>query len=132
MIKHTTETRFESFKRWCGTKALPWLAKNWQWILLPIGILLAISKLKGRPPEVVTSELVGAGETIVKANAEATKGVEAAQEVKNAEVQAIKEQHSEAVKRLSDEQKSKVTELESNPQELNSFLKGIGKSVGGK
>ena len=132
MIKHTTETRFESFTRWWSVKALPWLAKNWQWILLPIGILLAISKLKSRPPEVVTSELVGAGETIVKANAEATQQVEAAAKSKDAEIQDIKEGRAEAVKQLSDEQKAKVHDLESSPEALNSFLKGVGKSAVGK
>jgi preprotein translocase subunit SecF len=117
-------------KMWWDTKAWPWLQKNWQWVLLPVGALAAVGKvLSSRKTTVVGSELTGAAATELKVNEEAaTKAVEASTERTQVEAAAT-EQHDAAIRVLTDEQKSKAEQLSSDPVALNDYLKTVGKDV---
>lgn len=117
-------------KIWWNTKAWPWLQKNWQWILLPIGLLSLASKvLSSRSTTVVSSGLTKVDEVEQKANEEATRIVQVAEVKKEAELASINKEHAEVIRVLTDDQKSKVGELSHDPAALNAFLLGLGKEI---
>lgn len=115
---------------WWAGKAWPWLKKNWQWVLVPIGVLLFATKLLGgRRTTVVASELTGAAE--VEREAEAVANREKAEATKRrlTRLRVVKEEHAEAVKVLTKEQAARVDELLEDPEGLNSYLLDVGKQV---
>lgn len=117
-------------KVWWQTKAWPWLQKNWQWVLLPIGILLVIARaFGGRKTEVVASELTGAAEAERKANEEAAAKIQEAEAERAERIAKAREEHAEELKVLTDEQRAKAEELSNDPAALNSYLKIVGKQV---
>lgn len=117
-------------KIWWETKALPWLRKYWQWILLPIGLLMLVAKvLGGRRTSVVASELTGAAKTEHEVNEEAAAKVEEARAEKDEATTEAKEEHDQAIRVLTEEQQAKARELADDPTALNDYLKGVGKQV---
>lgn len=117
-------------KKWWQSKAQPWLEKNWQWVLLPVGLLLAVAKaFGGRKTTVVGSELTGAAKTEHEADEKATKAVE---EAKTERAEAITEAQADRdkhVRILTEEQAAEAKKLSSNPPALNDYLKKVGKDV---
>ena len=116
-------------KTWWKAKAQPWFKANWQWLAAAGGAILAARFLRQAPPEVVVPELVGAEAERLKAEEEASKQRVIAELERQDALKVIRTEHAEVVKQLTDEQKFKVTELEKDPEALNSFLKGVGKAA---
>jgi hypothetical protein len=117
-------------KAWWNQKALPWLKKWGPWIIFPLGLLLlAVKVFRGTPGQVVSTGLQEAAAPINEANAEAAEKEEAARAERDKRVAEVHEVHAETVKGLTDEQMGKVNDLLEDPEELNSYLLGVGKRV---
>lgn len=119
-------------KRWWSDKAKPWLKRNWKWIILPVGILMAIVSMPRRRKLQASSELLGAAKVEREAEAVADAAVEKAKAEKEVALQAIEEDHAKVIEELTDEQRGQVEELREDPEKLNSFLMGVGKDIRGK
>ncbi len=117
-------------KKWWNDKAWPWLKKNWKWILLPVGILLAIIQLMPRKRTLqASSELAGAAEVEREAEEEAKEEIFEAMVKKDESLKAIDKKHAEVIEKLTEEQKGKVELLREDPEELNSFLLDVGRNI---
>ena len=113
-------------------KVWTWLKANWKWLLFPVGILLFLAGWLLRPKTVVVdSALHNAALAEDKAKAEADKKNAEALAVKDAAVQKIEAEHQATIKQLTDEQKSKVTELRDDPDALNQYLLDVGNQIRG-
>jgi Sec-independent protein translocase protein TatA len=110
-------------------KAWGWLKKNWQWVLLPVGLLLLLSRLRPRAPEVVSSSLIGAGETQRAAEQRADEQVEEARAELDEKVEQAAQEHQSQVRSLVEKQKDDAAELAEDPQRLNAFLLNVGKET---
>jgi hypothetical protein len=117
-------------KEWWNNKALPWLQKNWKWIVLPVGLLMLVGRvLSERKTTVVSSELSGAAEVEKKADQVMETQVAVAKATEVAQVDAAGEARERAMRALTGEERTKVNELVGDPVALNEYLKNTGKSV---
>lgn len=117
-------------KTWWNTKAWPWLQRNWQWILLPIGLLMVVGKaFGGRRVTVVGSELTGAAEVAHKAEEKAAKQLVEATQTRDEALAEAKRSHAVELNEVVQDQKDAAPELMANPDALNAHLKGVGKKV---
>jgi hypothetical protein len=116
---------------WWTLKALPWLKRNWKWLLFPIGIIAFIGGflLRRRRPDVVAPELVGAAETALKANDKAEEEREEAREEKDEKIAEIEKEHATTVAKLTRKQRDDVEELKDDPDKLNDYLLDVGKDI---
>lgn len=106
------------------------MKKNWKWILFPIGILLAMLTLgRRRKINVVAPELLGAADNKRKANEEAAEQLEGAQEDRLKRSAEIEKEHAMTMAKLTRDQRDKLEELREDPDELNSFLVGVGDDI---
>lgn len=106
-----------------------WLKKHWMWVLLPVGVLITLSKLF-RPKVVIASpELSGHAQLEAKINDRV-----------RAEQAVLTEKHTEQNKTLQEEYDSKVAaaqkqatdaveSLRNDPISLNDYLKKTGSNV---
>ena len=108
-----------------------WLKANWKWLLFPVGILLFIvGRFTARKlPVVVAPEMVGAAEEKLKAEEDAKSKALEAEAAKQRRLAEIEKEHAEALKKLTDNQRSLVKALQDDPEKLNDFLIDVGKSV---
>lgn len=113
-------------------KAWLWLKKNWKWLLLPVGIVLflvgRVSK-KTRKIEVVSPELVGAGEEKGKLLVELSDEITIVEKEKVEKLQKIEKEHAETVKKLTEDQKKEADSLREDPDALQEYLLQVGKDV---
>lgn len=109
-------------------KVWEWLKRNWKYILFPVGILLALFAYRRRP-DVIAPRLLEAEEARKKAAEEAEKKIQKAREERDKRIEEIEKEHSSTVSKLTDEQRSRLEELREDPDELNSFLLGVGKEI---
>lgn len=110
-----------------------WLKKYWVWLLFPIGILLFVVGRLTRKDllDVVAPEVVGAEEERRKAQEAADKKAFEAELERQRELDLVREKHDELIQDLTDEQREKAKELESDPKKLNEFLLDVGRTVRG-
>jgi hypothetical protein len=114
-------------KIWWSSKALPWLKKNWKWVVFPIGILLLLAN-RSRGPQ-ASSELAGAAKAAEKINKKAeVKAAEAAADLEEGVADAV-EEHDEVVLDLIEETKKNTDEIRKDPEKVNKFLKGVSDKV---
>lgn len=117
-------------KVWWVTKAWPWLQKNWQWVLLPIGILLALGRLFFRTKlESVSAESLEAAQTKQDADAKAEEKALEAEAEAVAELKETKEEHKEAVAAQVEKLEKQTEELRKDPKALNAHLLDVGKKL---
>jgi hypothetical protein len=117
-------------KAWWNDKAKPWLKRNWKWIVLPVGVLMAILQLIPRRRVLqASSEIAGAAKVERDAKGKATAAIVEATVTKEEAIKVIEEEHEETIKELTDAQKGKVERLREKPDELNAFLKNVGQSA---
>jgi copper(I)-binding protein len=113
---------------WWTTKAFPWLQKNWQWVLLPVGILMFVARaFLGQKIEVVASQLSAADAAVKKAQDQATAIINVAEVKREARLAEVQKEHAEVIKILTDQQKDDMAELMSDPEVLNNYLLEVGK-----
>ena len=111
-------------------KVWVWLKANWKWLLFPVGLLLFLAGWVFRPKTVVVdSVLHDAALAEDKAKAEADKKNAEALAAKEVAVQKIQEDHAATIQKLTDEQKSKVTELRDDPEALAQYLLNVGNQI---
>ena len=110
---------------WWRAKAWPWLKKYWYWVLLPVGLLLLLSRRRSGPTAVST-ELLDAADVERGAREKADAAVEKAREERDERLSELDEEHAAAVREQVREQQDTVDELRGDPGRLNDFLKDVG------
>lgn len=111
-----------------------WLQKWWKVLVFPIGILLWFAgKAAGKTTiKVASPELVEHMELRKKVDDEAaTKRVEAGVK-RDAELQAVEDEHSAKVRAAQEAATVRTAELQQSPDSLTAFLKKAGKDAGTK
>jgi len=117
-------------KVWWNARALPWLKRNWQWILPPVGLVMALVRLfLPRGVTVVAPELSGADTVDKKAGDQATRRIEVAEVKKEVAIAQIAREHREVLMNLTAEQMAKASELGEDPVALNNYLLDVGKKM---
>jgi hypothetical protein len=118
--------------KWWSFTALPWLKKNWRWLVLPVGIALFLAGyLIRKKPKVLAPEMVGASEVERNATDDAAAAVAAAVKEKDERLAEIEKEHAATLEKLTDGQRAKVKELHEDPEKLNDFLLHIGRDIRG-
>lgn len=113
---------------------LYWLKANWKSVLLGVftlGLGLVVGRIFKKPPVVVSSELVGAGEKQLEAQAKADAKVVVAKADESAKIEALKKEHATVVAKLTRVQRDEMETLQHDPKKLNEFLVSVGKDVRG-
>lgn len=112
---------------WWSAQALPWLKRNWQWILLPVGLLMLLGRVLARP-KITSTELQEADEVKRDALADKEEQLSVAAGQRSAEVQEAKEDRDSAVSGLVVDQETRAARpLEG--EELTDFLKDVGRDT---
>jgi hypothetical protein len=114
---------------WWTTKALPWLKKNWQWVLLPVGVLIALSKLFKPKLESVSAESLGAAQVKQDADAKAIAAVAEATEVRGEKVEKLTKETEEAIDAQVDEITVKTEVLRKDSKAANEHLLDVGRKI---
>jgi hypothetical protein len=115
---------------WLTLKAWPWFKKYWKWFLFPIGIIIYIVGYSTHKKSmVVAPSLLGAAEDKLKAEEKAREETTEAKEKRDEALAAVEKEHAETVAKLTDEQRAKMESLRKEPDKLNEFLVGVGKSI---
>ena len=113
-------------------KVWEWVKKYWMYLLFPVGLVVGIVSMLGRsktPTPVVAPELLEAERDRLLAEEEAAKKIREAEAKHAAEIKEIEEKYAATIAKLTQEQKERVEELREDPNELNSFLLSVGKSM---
>jgi hypothetical protein len=116
------------------SKAWAWTKKNWQWLLLPIGIILYLVGRAGGDKVVIsgqTQTLHDADEAAKTERDKAQAEKERLEAAKNKKVAEVLQEHDATLKKLTDEQKDEMSDLLKDPQELNEYLLQVGKEIRG-
>lgn len=117
-------------KTWWQMRALPWLKKNWQWVLLPVGLVMALVRLMAtRGTTVVAPELLEADVAEKKASDQATRRVEVAEVKKEVAIAKIAKEHREVLMNLTAEQMATASKLGEDPVALHNYLLDVGKKM---
>lgn len=101
-----------------------WLKKNWRWVVFPVGILTAVMGwfLWWRAPQ-------GDDETSTTTDADANKAVRdifKAQDVKEAAIKDLEEEHVKKISSMTDEQRAEFEEVKKKPiDEVASWIDNI-------
>ncbi len=110
--------------------AWDWLKRNWMWILLPVGVLVAVARLfKGGSPPVIAPGSVEASRVQTAEREKADAAVQKADEERKAKLEEIEKEHGEALSKLTEEQSNKVAELVDDPDALNDYLLKVSKGM---
>jgi flagellar biosynthesis/type III secretory pathway M-ring protein FliF/YscJ len=111
-------------------KIWAWLKKYWKWLLFPVGIVIGILSVIGRRRSpVVAPEVLEAEKARQEAEEAAQKKLDEADKIRREKVEFIRREHAETLKKLTDDQRSRVEELREDPDELNEFLRGVGEEI---
>ena len=113
-------------------KVWEWAKKYWMYLLFPVGLVVGIVTMLSRtktPTPVVAPELLEAEKDKLLAEEEAAKKIREAEAKHAAEVKEIEEKYAATIATLTQKQQERVEELRKDPNELNSFLLSVGKSM---
>lgn len=114
---------------WWTTKALPWLKKNWQWVLLPIGLLITASKLFKPKLESVSAESLGAADTKQEANTLANINSDIAAKARDEEAKRFQKEIEDAINVEVEDITVKTQPLKDDPKAANEHLLDVGRSM---
>lgn len=119
----------ENLKKWWLETARPWLQKNWQWVLFPIGILLFVLEAMSRKsPDPVTIDPTAAADERAKIEEETLKKQQAAERARLAEQERKIEAGADQARQDREKaQTSEVTALREDPEELKRRMLATGK-----
>ena len=103
------------------TKVWDWIKKHWKWIVFPVGILVAVLgwffwwRGRGKDDDKFS--------TPDDAADKAVDDVVKAQEVREAEIKKLEEQHADKLQAMSDEQKAVFKEIKTKtPAEVAEWI----------
>jgi hypothetical protein len=112
---------------WWQLKAKPWLKRYWQYLLIPVGLILLAARSR-KTPQVVTSEQVGAGEVGLQATRDYDNAAEKAAQEANANLLQEQMKRDAALSRIDEDAKT-IPELQRSPEKATDFLKDVGKKM---
>lgn len=117
---------------WWTEKALPWLKRNWMWLLLPVGIILFLLGRGSKPTrkiDVVSTKLHGADAKREELKKELAEKVKELDDEKVDKISTVVKEHKETIEKLTNEQKGEADNLLGDPDKLNSYLLEVGRRV---
>lgn len=111
--------------------AWAWLKKNWQWVLLPVGaVIWLLGRSSARKTVVVESSTLNEHEKFRAEVESETRGrldvAESERRSAHVKVETIRD---DRLKEADAAARAQAKALESNPEELNDFLKKVGRSA---
>jgi len=114
-----------------AASAWAWLKKYWVWVVGLLGglVLFLAGRFTRKAPDVIAPELLGHVNKKIEVDEEAERKKEEAKAKLVERVSEIKRDHDETIEHLDDKQKERMDELLEDPDDLNSFLLEVGKSV---
>jgi hypothetical protein len=119
---------FVNLALWWNLHAWPWLKRNWQWILLPVGLLMLYARLRAKP-QVVPSEVAGAAATQLDATSKYVQRVDEAVEARDTQRKQLEQEHAEDVTQFVEDAAEEVPRLQADPKQANDFLKNVGRKM---
>ena len=112
--------------KWWTETAWPWLKKNWQWLLFPVGILLFFAGRFSKPAEVIT--VAPTREADERARVEAARRqaeLTAERDRLQARLDEVRKENENKLRELTYAQAREVDRLQNDPEALNAFLRSL-------
>lgn len=111
-----------------------WLKKNWKWIVLPVGVLVWLLGRSSKKPVVqaVSPELLGHSSVKAELEQEGIRRLKEAAAQHEAQRAALDAKNQQVLREINERAELKAAELVENPDNVNDFLKKVGRDVRGQ
>jgi predicted RNA-binding protein with PUA domain len=108
-------------------KVWEWLKARWQWVLLVLGLLAVLVRLR---PKITANTATVEAETHKREVENKTQEeVKKAEEKKEEVVVALKKERVEAIATLTQAEERRAKELEDDSKGVNDFLRGVSSDI---